>query len=273
MEKDMNKNELNNRWALVTGASSGLGSDFARQLAEMGCNLILTARRVDRLECLRDEIAAKFGVDVEILPADLSQADSAQALYDRIQAAGWQVDVLINNAGYGLFGDFLARSAEETRAMLQVNVMTVVQLTHLFASDMVKRGLGYILLVASTGAYQPAPTFSAYAASKSFILSFGEALNYELRKTGVKVSVLSPGATHTEFHEVSGHGEKGLFMSLTMMDSPAVTRIGLDALLKGRPSVIAGAVNWAQAELMRFLPRRWATAFAAGAMQTDTEKV
>ena len=160
---------LKNRWALVTGASSGLGADFARILASMGCHLILVARRQERLEALKKEISADFGVSVIVIPMDLSLSDSPQQLYDQIKEGGIIVDVLINNAGFGIYGEFLEIDWERTQQMLQLNMITVAHLTWLFAQDMASRNFGYILHIASNGAYQPSPLYAAYSASKSFV--------------------------------------------------------------------------------------------------------
>ena len=149
MKADM----LKNKWALVTGASSGLGADFARILASLGCHLILVARRQERLEALKEEISADFGVMVKVIPLDLSLPEAPQQLYDQLKAEGIAVDVLINNAGFGIYGEFLEIDWERTQQMLQLNMLTVAHLTWLFAKDMVSRNFGYILHIASNGAY------------------------------------------------------------------------------------------------------------------------
>ncbi|MCX6046796.1 MAG: SDR family oxidoreductase [Chloroflexi bacterium] len=252
---------LRGKTALVTGASSGLGVDFARQLAEYGCHLLLVARREDRLHEVAQAIISQYGVEVTVLPLDLGAENAAQVLYDQIKAQGKVVDVLINNAGFGVHGPFVNGPWGREKAMLELDIITVVHLTKLFVSDMLARNFGYILQVASSAAYQPVPGYAAYGAAKSFVLNFGEALSYELRKTNVHCTVLSPGVTATEFFQVSGQ-PLTLYQRLTMLDSPTVARIGIKALLAGRPSVVAGAVNATLAWANRFAPRRLAVVIA-----------
>ena len=252
---------LQGRVSLVTGASSGLGAHFARILAERGSDVILVARREDRLRELADEITARDGVQAHVIPMDLSAKDAAQALYDRIQALGAPVDVLINNAGFGIYGNFIDVPWEREQEMLQLDIVTLVHLTKLFVKDMVARDFGYILQMSSVGGYQPSPTYTTYSAAKSFVLSFGEALAYELRNTKVKVSVLSPGITATEFLQVSGQ-KPTLYQRLALMDGHKVARIGIDAMLKGKHSKIPGLINSLPIWTLRFTPRRLSPALA-----------
>ena len=249
------KKMLNGKLALITGASSGLGADFARQLAERGCGLILVARRVDRLEKLQAEISASYGVTVECLAMDLVEADAPQKLYDHLKAANRTVDVLVNNAGYGVFGEFWTTPWERLHQMLELDMVVLTHLTRLFIADMLLRDSGYILNVASTGAFQPTPTYAAYAAAKSYVLSLSEALHYELRQSAVKCTALCPGVTRTEFLEVAGQ-KMTSYQRLTMMESANVARIGIDAMLKGRSSVVAGGFNALAAWSMRLIPRQ-----------------
>jgi short-subunit dehydrogenase len=257
----MNQNDFRGKMALVTGASSGLGVDFATILAESGANLILTARREERLRALADELQANHGVEVHVITMDLGRAEAPQMLYDEIKRRGLQVDILINNAGYGTFGSFAEIPWEREQAMLQLDIMTVVHLTKLFVRDMVARDEGWILQIASIGAYQPSPTYATYSAAKAFVLNFGEALNYELRNTNVKVSVLSPGVTKTEFIEVAGQ-RKTLYQRLTMMESRPVAALGLDSLALGRPSRVSGLFNRLTIWSLRLMPRRLMAAAA-----------
>ena len=241
-------------YAVVTGASSGLGAEFARQLARRGYNLVLAARRKDRLEALKAEIGEVSGaVDVKIVVVDLSAPDGPETLHKAV--AGLSVDVLINNAGFGIFGRYEEIDWAREQEMLSVNVVALSRLTKLFADDMIARGGGHILHVASTGAYQPTPTYAIYAAAKSFVLLFGEALNFELKRKGVKVTVLSPGVTITEFHEVAGQ-KFTFYHKLTKMQAPRVVREGLNALFRGKPSVVPGVLNAVFAWSNRLTPRR-----------------
>ena len=261
--------KIRGRTALVTGASSGLGVDFAAQLAEKGCDLVLVARRRQRLDLLADELKSKHGVQVTVIDMDLTTTDAAQKLFEAITLdRKLEIDILVNNAGFGLFGRFVDIPLERETAMMQLDVVTLVQLTKLFSVDMLARDWGRILQVASTGGYQSTPGYAAYAACKAFVLSFGEAINYELRKTGVSCTVLSPGVTATEFLEVSGQ-EKNWYHRLTMMDSPTVARIGLDAMLRRKPSIVAGWLNYLNTLTIRLSPRSTATAVAARVMKAD----
>lgn len=252
---------LQGKTALVTGASSGLGTDFARILAEHGCDLVLVARRADRLKELQRQITAMRPVKVHAVAMDLSAPSAGQALYDRIQDLGLAVDVLINNAGFGIHGNFVDIPWEREHEMLELDVVTLVHLTKLFVKDMVVRHFGYVMLVSSIGAYQPSPTYATYSAAKSFVLYFGEALSYELRRTNVKVTVVSPGVTATEFLQVAGQ-KPTLYQRLLMMPSERVARIGIEAMLKGKPSKVPGLLNALPVQMMRLTPRRAAAALA-----------
>jgi uncharacterized protein len=248
-------------WALVTGASSGLGVDFAKELAQRGANLVLVARRQDRLEQVRAEIEAAHSVEVKIVVADLAAPDAADALYDQIKAMGIEIDVLVNNAGLGLYGTFVEIEWAREKSMLELDIITLTHLTKLFVRDMVRRGRGYILQVASIGAYQPSPLYATYAAAKSYVLNFSLALDYELRGTGVRVAVVCPGVVRTEFHQVSGQ-DPTLYTRLAMMDSPTVARIAIRGLLNGRSQIVPGLLNTLTALSTRLVPRRVAAAFA-----------
>jgi len=257
--------ELKGKTALVTGASSGLGVDFATILAERGCNLVLVARRGERLQHLAEELTAKHGIRAHVIAMSLSPLGAAQKLYDSVRELGLEVDVLINNAGFGVHGPFAEIPWEREEEALLLDIVALVHLTKLFVRDMLARNSGYVLQVGSIGAYQPTPTYASYSASKSFVLSFGEALSYELRNSNVKVSVLSPGVTETEFLAVAGH-DRTLFQRLSIMDSRPVAEIGIKAMLRGKPSKVAGVMNALTAWSLRFVPRRMQAAMANIAM-------
>ncbi len=257
---------LQGKTALVTGASSGLGSDFARQLARRGCRLILVARREDRLLALQQELASTTSMPVEIIPMDLVAPQAPEQLFDRLQASNLPVDVLINNAGYGLFGEFAGVPWERTEDMLRLDILSLTHLMHIFGGDMVKRNFGYILNVASIGAFQPSPTYAAYSAAKSYVFYLTQAVHYELRRTGVKCTVLSPGVTRTEFLSVAGQ-KPTFYQRMSMMESPAVARVGIQAMLKGRASVVPGVSNALFAFMMRFLPYQLQASLADLAMR------
>jgi len=242
------------KWALITGASSGFGVDFARESAAEGYNLVLVARRTAPMRRLADELAARHGLETRVIGIDLTEAGAAARLKQQLDAQGIAVDRLINNAGFGVFGELITQPLNHTLNMLQLNVMSLTELTQVFASEMAARGAGQILLVASLGAYQATPTYAAYCASKAYVLLFGEALHEELRPHGVTVSVLSPGVSATEFFSVSGQ-RATLYQRLVMMKSQQVAHIGLNALRHGRASVVAGWLNAATAWGNRWLPR------------------
>jgi uncharacterized protein len=257
---------LRGKTALVTGASSGLGVDFARYLAECGCSLVLVARRAERLRELQAELSTRYQVSVEYVAMDLVETGATQRLYDQLNGAGLAIDILINNAGHGLYGEFMAVPWESLHQMMELDMVALTHLTHLFAADMVKRKSGYILLVASTGSFQPTPTYAVYAAAKSYVLSLGEALHYELRRAGVTCTVLCPGVTRTEFFDVANQ-RLTLFQRMTMMESAAVARIGIKAMLRGRASVVAGGFNALFALATRLMPRQLLARLAAQAMR------
>jgi hypothetical protein len=245
---------LHGKTALITGASSGMGADFARQLAALGCNLILTARRAERLEALKTEICAAHAVYVACVMLDLAVPNAPERLYEQLRSTGQQVDVLINNTGHGLHGQVCGQPWERLRSMLEVDIIALTHLTRLFAADMAARRSGYILQVASIGAFQPTPHYAVYAAAKSYVLNFSEALHYELRGTGVTCTALCPGTTRTEFFDAAGH-QLTAWQQAVMMDSADVARIG-------RSCVVAGRLNSLLALATRFLPRQLLAAIA-----------
>lgn len=252
----MKNSILKGKTALVTGASGGLGADFARELAANGADLILVARRRNQLETIAHEIMAQYGVTTHCIDLDLSLPESPESLYQQVQRVGRPVDVLVNNAGFGLFGNFSAIGAEEENQMLQLDIVALTRLTRLFLNGMLARNWGYILLVASVAAYQPTPGYAAYSAAKSYVLNLGEALNYELRHSGVGVTVISPGVTATSFFENAGQSSLSFYQRLAMMESRKVARIGVVNMLRRRPCVIPGFLNQLLAFSTRFAPRR-----------------
>ncbi len=249
----MNK-DLKNTWSLITGASSGFGVDFAHLLAARGSHLVLVARRTEPMQALAAELIKQHGIRVEVIGMDLSRPGVGRELKDLLDAKGIAIDTLINNAGYGLFGEFTEQPLERTLDMLQLNMLSLTELTHAFATGMKQRGRGRILLIASIGAYQATPTYAAYSASKSYVLLFGEALHEELKGHGVTVTVLSPGITATNFLTVSGQ-KPTLYQRLVMMQSRPVAQIGLKALDRGRAAIVPGWLNAVTAWSNRLMPR------------------
>lgn len=243
-----------------------MGRDFTTQLAERGMNVVVAARRGDRLEELKADIERRFATSVLPVAVDLSTQAGAEELYGRVAGEAIEPLVLVNNAGFGSHGYFLDTPWETERAMLNLDIVSLVYLTRRFAADMVGRGKGYILQVSSIGAYQSAPTYASYAAAKAYVLHFGEAIRHELRETGVGVTVLSPGVTRTEFLGVAGQ-KPTLYQRLVMMESERVVRIGIRAMLRNRLSVVPGLVNKASVFLNRLLPRALVVKVAAATMR------
>ena len=262
----VDKNIVAGKWALVTGGSSGLGVDFARELADRSMNLILVARREEKLAEVRDQLLEDYGIEVEILPRDLSARDAPRQLYKELKDRGLEIEVLINNAGFGLYGKFQDQELDHIQDMIDLNVRTLTSLTHLVLPEMLERGSGYVLQVASNGAFQPSPGYAAYGGTKSFVHSFSQAVSYELRDTPVQMTVVSPGPARTEFHDVSSQGRDSWYIQLTLMPSEKVARIGVQALFRGKSGVVPGWINAAAAWLAQHLPRRWAAALAGWTM-------
>lgn len=247
--------DFNQRWALVTGASSGLGVAFARELASQGARLILVARRESPMQALAEELREAHGTEVHVRAQDLARPDAAESLHHWTEENGLTVDILVNNAGFGQHGPFQDIPWEREAAMLQLDIVTLVQLTRLYADDMRRRGQGRILQVASLAAYLPTPTYASYAAAKAFVLNHGEAVNRELKGTGVACTVVSPGVTATEFLETAGQHQPSFYQRMVMMQAPAVARVGIRAMRKGRSSVVPGVLNKLTAWSARLMPR------------------
>ncbi|MDZ7785239.1 MAG: SDR family oxidoreductase [Halioglobus sp.] len=264
----MAEQSLSGKTALITGASSGLGVDFAWELASRGANLVLVARRQDLLERVAAAIRDASGVEVHVVATDLADDAARATLAVDLQAAGRHVDVLVNNAGLGVFGDFREVDWSRTQQMLEVDVVALTHLTRLFVNGMVERKEGWILQVGSTGSFQPSPGYAAYSAAKAYVLSFGHALHFELRGTGVSCTTVCPGVTATEFLQVSGQ-KKTWFHKLTMMDSPAVAKLGVNRMLKRRPEIVTGWMNALTAFTTRFTPRPLMARVAWWAMRNE----
>jgi uncharacterized protein len=246
--------DLSGKWALVTGASSGFGVEFATLLAEQKANLVLAARRTEPMEKLAEMLRQKFHVEVAVEGVDFSLPGAAAELKARLDEHNIPVAVLVNNAGYGLYGTFVDQPVEKTLEMLQVNMLALTELTYVFAAEMIKRRSGHILLVASLLGYQAVPGYAAYAASKGYVLLFGEALHAELKPHGVSVTVLSPGATSTSFGEVAGQ-RNTIALRMLMMRPRPVASAGIQAMLGEKSSVVAGLRNKLVVLADRFMPR------------------
>jgi len=243
-------------WALVTGASSGIGKAIAEELAAGGTNLVLVARRESRLL----ELQRQFGnVDVKILAADLEKPGASQSIFNFVREAGANIGVLVNNAGFGDYGEFRALDLDRQLAMVEVNCAAVVALTRLFLPGMIERRKGDILVVASTASFQAVPYQTTYAATKAFDLIFAEGLAEEVKQFGVRVCALCPGQTRTEFHELAHEPIPG---AMSVHSAQEVARIGLAALAQGKHSVVCGVSNLLGMEFQRVLPRRMVTAIS-----------
>lgn len=232
-----------NGTCLITGASSGIGEELARQIAERGYNVTLAARRVDRLAALAAEIEREYNVTATAVECDVTDPDAREAMLDGIAAAGKHVDVLVNNAGCGTDGDFAEMSASATQRQLDLNITALTMLTHAVVPGMIERRSGAILNVASTAAFQPIPRQAVYAATKAYVLSFGNAIGKELAGSGVSVTTLCPGPTKTEFFGPDMEKYTSSTPGMFWQSAADCARDGVDGLFKRKRVVIPKAVN------------------------------
>ena len=246
-----NVSDFRGRWALVTGASAGIGAAVARELAACGANLILTARRRDRLDALAAELRGR-GVETRIVVADLNDPEAPQRIYDATEGAGLAVDILIDNAGLGQYGAFHTNPIEQEMSMVRVNCEAVVRVARLFVPRMVERRLGWVLVVASTASFQPIPYDSTYAATKAFDRFFALGLAAEVERFGVQVTALCPGPTETEFFKVAGGA--GQFRRFGIQPVDEVAQKAVAGLARGQRTVIPHFKGALTAFLTRFLP-------------------
>lgn len=251
------------KWAVITGASAGIGWALAEQLAAGGANLVLTARRVDRLQKLAADLSVRHGIQTEVFAADLARPESPAAIHAFTESKHIEIELLANNAGFGAFG--YTQEIDESRLldMVQVNCAAVLRLTRIYLSRMVERRSGDILIVASTAAFQPVPFIAAYAATKAFDLVFAEGLAEEVRGFGVRVCALCPGSTNTEFQQVAQQPDRAFRFAETR---DKVARVGLEALAEGKSSVISGSRNRWMVFGERFAPRSLVAKMAAKVM-------
>lgn len=243
-----------NKLALVTGASAGIGLELARVFARNGFDLLLVARRADTLEAVAGRLEGEYGITARTLAADLAQPEAPQHLLDYCQAEKLAVDILVNNAGVGLGGEFAETDINRQLNMIHVNVTALTHLTGLFLPQMMARRSGRILNVASTAAFQPGPLMAVYYASKSYVLSFSEALAEELRHTGITVTALCPGPTKTEFATAAEIAHSRLFAA-GAASAADVAEFGYEATMKGKRVAIPGTMNKIVAQANRFSPR------------------
>jgi len=248
--------------ALVTGASAGLGRDYARLFAADGHDVVVVARRRDRLEELARDLAATSSARAHVIAIDLAERDAARRIVDELRARGLAVDYLVNNAGFGTSGPFAEADAAKQLEMIQVNVVALVELTRLLLPEMLARGRGRILNVGSTAGFQAGPYMAVYYASKAFVNSFTEALAWELSGSGVTATVSCPGATETEFAGHAGNAESLLFR-IGAADSMSVAREGYAGMMAGKAMVVHGLTNKLGVQALRVSPRAIVTGIAA----------
>jgi short-subunit dehydrogenase len=257
--------EWNGKWALVTGASAGIGVALAKELAVGGTNLVLTARRKDRLEDLAASLRSQHKVKTEVLVADLAEAGAPEKIFAFTKEKGLDIDLLINNAGFGHYGEFSSAEIHRVLDMVQVNCHAVVHLTRLYLPEMIARRRGDVLILASTASFQAVPYISTYAATKAFDLLFAEGLAEEMKPYGIRVCALCPGSTETEFHVVAGQDQ----FIRKAETAEKVARTGLKALAAGKSYVISGLGNYLGAHGERLVPRRFVTRIAAGMFKPE----
>lgn len=246
--------------ALITGASGGIGYELAKLFAHDHYDLVLVARRADKLNQVSAELQSHFGTTAKAVALDLADAQAPKFLFDQLQREGIAVDILVNNAGFGGFGAFAAMPEQEILSQIHLNITALTHLTRLFLPPMLARRSGKIMNVASTAAFQPGPLMAVYYATKAYVLSFSEALSNELAGSGVSITCFCPGATDTGFAKRAGTENTRLFKKIGAMSAEAVAQDGYRGLMAGRTLVISGTKNWLVAESVRFAPRKLVTA-------------
>jgi short-subunit dehydrogenase len=245
---------MTNETVLITGASSGIGLELARLFAADNSNLVLVARREEKLRALADELKSKFGVDVFILPKDLSQKNAPTEIFDTLEKEGIQIDVVVNNAGFGARGAVADLDTDMQIDMIQVNVVALTHLTRLFLPGIIQRGRGGILNVGSLAGFQPGPNLAVYYATKAYVLSFTEALSEEINNPDIKITCLTPGPVRTEFGSKSELDDSLLF-KLSLMDAEPVVKAGYEGFRKGKVIVLPGLKQKIIPFLLRLTPR------------------
>lgn len=243
--------------ALITGASAGLGIEFARNFAKDGHNLVLVARRAEKMEALAEELKDEHGVEIKVMCKDLSKMDEVQSIFETLQKENIHIDFLVNNAGFGDWGNFHESDWEKIEGMLDVNIKALTKLTYLFIKPMIQKGEGKIMNVASMAAFQPGPLMAVYYATKAYVLSFSEAIRTEIKGTGVTVTILCPGPTESEFQSVANLGKSKLFKHTRIPTSKEVVDFGYRELMKGSMTVVPGFLNKIVVKSVRFVPRKF----------------
>jgi short-subunit dehydrogenase len=252
----MNMNsEKKPSWALITGASSGIGMELAKLMAAKGHALLLTARSTERLHELALQLKTQYRISVEVFPCDLSVPGSAEQIFLFCREHQMQVQILVNNAGFGDFGLFHELDWEKTRRMIDLNMLSLTHLCRLFIPEMLRQGKGRVMNIASTAAFQPGPTMAVYYATKAYVLHFSEAISNELEGTGVSVTALCPGPTESGFQAAAALDESRLFKGRKHPGSAEVAAFAYSAMMKGKRLAIHGFMNAIMARMVSFTPR------------------
>ncbi len=241
--------------ALITGASSGLGIDFARLFAKDGIDVVLLARSSEKLEKIALELQKSYGINTHVLVKDLSNEADLNSIFPELQSQKIEIDYLVNNAGFGHHTAFADLSWKDHQALIRVNIEALTQLTHEFLTPMLEKRKGRILQIASTASFQPGPYMALYYASKAYVRSFGEALSKELEDTGVSVTILCPGPTKTAFFDKAGMNQMRLLKAGQMQTSEEVAKFGYRKMMQGKRTVISGMMNKMGAMAVRFVPK------------------
>jgi len=241
--------------ALITGASGGIGMELAKVHAAAGGDLVLVARNKTKLDALKQELEAQYKISVYTIGKDLAAGDAVKELYEETTRAGIVVDYLINNAGFGDYGFFAATKWSKEHEMIELNITALTQCTKLYLQDMLQRGSGKIMNVASTAAFQPGPTMAVYCATKAYVLSFSEAISNEVAGKGITVTALCPGATASGFQDAAAMHESQLVKNKKLPSAQQVAEYGYAAMLKGKAVVIHGFMNYIMASSVGFMPR------------------
>ena len=255
MENDSDKSK---KTALITGATSGIGYELTRLFSQNGFDLVIVARNMAGLDRVSGEVQRSANCTVVVIPKDLSQPTAAEEIYRELQSRGIEVDVLVNNAGFNVYGPFWETSAQKELQMMQVHMLTLTHLTKLFLPGMLERKFGNVLNLASTASFTPGAGDAVYCATKAYVLSFSEAIAKELKGTGVTVTALCPGPTKTEFAERAKMADTKIFQG-SLSSAAEVARTGYRALMQGRTSVVVGLNNKLMIFSLRFSPRNLVT--------------
>jgi uncharacterized protein len=255
-------------YALITGASGGIGLCLARELAQRKINLLLVARSGDKLSKICDDLKKEFSIQAEFLSIDLSEPGSVSNLMNWLKQHSFEVTILVNNAGYGIWGTVESTSSEKLNNMMQLNMNVVANLSHSMLPELKKHPKSYILNVASTAAYQAVPTLATYAASKAFVVLFTRGLRMELKDTSVSVTCLSPGATSTNFIDRAGMDSMKEKAEKFSMKPEAVAKIAIEGMFKGKAEILPGFVNWISVQMTYLLPKFIPEKIAEGLYRT-----